>query len=144
MTDTLIHPLPAPGPTPNGYIRLFWFDPPQGGVYGPNARKVGGYHYALWDRDGRRLMGGTNAPDLPSALARVRRLALDKGLAFPAVEIVSTGPEAPVVVKRNSGGLWAAWFGSDDGALAVAPTYGHDTEAAARADLIAPRPSHGA
>lgn len=24
------------------------------------------------------------------------------------------------------------------------PTYGHDTEAAARADLIAPHPSHGA
>lgn len=86
-----------PGETPGGFVRLTWFDAPseQDGPLGPNARKVGGYHYALWNRSGSRIMGGTLAPGLPSAVAYVLKLATERGLD-PEIETLDPRGEAAI------------------------------------------------
>ena len=83
-----------PGETPRGYVRLTWFDPPSAtdGPLGPHARKVGGWHYALWNRAGSRMMGGTTQPDLDRALDYVRKLAAERGMDDPDIEVLDTRP----------------------------------------------------
>ena len=86
----------SPGQTARGYIRLRWFDAPTAadGPLGPNARKVGGYHYGLWNRQGSRIMGGTIAPGLAAALDHVRKLAAERGMDDPDIEVLDTRSEA--------------------------------------------------
>ena len=97
--ETLIESVPThPGETERGHIRLTWFDPPSAkdGPLGPNARKVGGYHYGLWNRQGQRLMGGTTAPGLDRALDYVRGLAAERGMDDPEIEVLDTRPAAEI------------------------------------------------
>lgn len=85
-----------PDDTRRGYVRLRWFDPPSAkdGPLGPNARKIGGYHYGLWNRQGARVMGGAIAPGLAAALDHVRKLAAERGMDDPDIEVLDTRSEA--------------------------------------------------
>lgn len=90
-----------PANTERGYIRLRWFDAPTAadGPLGPNARKVGGYHYGLWNRQGSRIMGGTIAPGLDRALDYVRKLAAERGMDDPDIEVLDT--RAPAAIEQS-------------------------------------------
>lgn len=69
------------------HIRLKWFDPPTG-LVGPNARRVGGWHYGVWNAAGFRVMGGTCGPDLAQAMAHTRCLAAIHGVTNPSIEVI--------------------------------------------------------
>lgn len=90
-----------PGQTEGGHIRLEWFDAPTAadGPLGPDARKVGGYHYGLWNRQGARIMGGTIAPGLDRALDYVRKLAAERGMDDPDIEVLDT--RAPAAIEQS-------------------------------------------
>ena len=70
------------------HIRLKRFDAPTG-IVGPNARRVGGWHYGIWNALGFRVMGGTCGPDLEHAKARTRRFAAAEGIDNPSIEVIS-------------------------------------------------------
>lgn len=76
------------GNNPKSHIRLKWFDPPTG-LVGSGARRVGGWHYGIWNATGFRVMGGTCGPDLEQAKARTLRFAAEKGIDSPTVEVIT-------------------------------------------------------
>jgi len=48
---------------------------------------------------------------------------------------ISEAPYLTTITKRNSGGRWHGWFGTDNGKTAYYSTGGHPSEATARADV---------
>ncbi len=71
-----------------GHIKLKGPIPPPSGLLYPSGRKTAFHVYQIFNREGRKIMGGSCGPDPSAALAYVKSLAAAKDLPDATVEIV--------------------------------------------------------
>lgn len=76
-----------------------------------------------------------HGPEYRETLDESAFLNLDGADLESLASRIAAAPYLSVILNRNSGGRYVAWFGTQDGTTAHFATYGHETEADARAAL---------
>lgn len=90
LTQVFCHAVREDSP---GRVKLTWSPAPTG-IIGPDARRTPSHGYQIWNEQGRKIMGGSFGPDREKCIAYALKLAAEKGLPNPELDLSALPAEA--------------------------------------------------
>jgi hypothetical protein len=93
------------------------------------VRKVGDVQFMACFTD---EVNAPHGPEYRETMDESAFLALDGPELESLAARIAESPYLSIIAKRNSGGLWHSWFGTDNGKTAYFATGGHASESDAR------------